>query len=114
MARVLTEGLSALPQGALWAAFAGGIVGVLLTLLGRIKKIAKFVPSPVALGIAFLVAPYYSVAIWFAALLAWLYRKRRPEKAERYTTSLASGLIAGEGIMLVVVAVLLISEVGWV
>jgi putative OPT family oligopeptide transporter len=114
VARVLADGLASLPQGAIGAAAAAGALGILLTLLGRNKKIAVFLPSPVALGIAFLVPAHYAWGIFLGALIAWVLGKRKPEATERYATSLASGLIAGEGIMMVLVAVLLILGVSWV
>jgi putative OPT family oligopeptide transporter len=114
VARVLADGLASLPAGTAWAAVAGGALGIALTLLGRIQKIAPFLPSPVALGIAFLVPSYYAWGIFLGALIAWAVGKRRPETTEKYATSLASGLIAGEGILMVLVAVLLILGVSWV
>ena len=114
VARVLADGLASLPEGAIDAAAAAGAIGILLTLLGRIKKITPWLPSPVALGIAFLVPAYYAWGIFLGALITWIVGKRRPETTEKHATSLASGLIAGEGIMMVLVAVLLILGVSWV
>lgn len=114
VARVLADGLASLPGGALEAAAAAGALGVLLTLLARIKAAAAWLPSPVALGIAFLVPAYYAWGIFLGALIAWAVGRRRPEQTGKYATSLASGLIAGEGVMMVLVAVLLILGVGWV
>jgi len=114
VAKVLEQGLAAIPDGALWATLLSGLLGIGLALLGRIKQIAKWVPSPVAIGIAFLVPPYYAIGIWLAALLTWLVRRSKPETVESYSASLASGLIAGEGITMVLIAVLIILGVGWV
>jgi OPT family oligopeptide transporter len=114
MARVLADGISAIEPSALWAAVIGGVVGIVLTLLHKIRSIAKWLPSPVALGIAFIVPAVYSIAMWFGAILTWLYNRKRPDKVEAYGPSLASGLIAGEGLMMVVIAVLLIIGVSWV
>jgi len=114
MAQVLVKGLSSLPPGAVIAAGVGAVAGVALTLLARIKGVARFLPSPVALGIAFMVPAYYSWGMWIGALITWWVNKRQPDKVERFGASLASGLIAGEGIMMVLVAVLLIIGVSWV
>jgi len=61
MAKVLGEGIqvtfSKLP-GALWAAAAGGLLGIIITLLGKVKSVKKWLPSPVAFGIAFVVPAF--------------------------------------------------------
>jgi len=114
MAKVLAEGVSSLEPSALWAAVVGGVVGILLTLMHKIKSIAKWLPSPVALGIAFIVPGFYSIAMWLGAMITWLYRRKNAEAVDSYGPSLASGLIAGEGLMMVVIALLLILGVSWV
>ncbi|MFH1144770.1 MAG: OPT family oligopeptide transporter [Candidatus Eisenbacteria bacterium] len=114
MAKVLAEGVSSLPPSALWAAVVGALAGIAITLLHRARKIAKWLPSPVALGIAFVVPAYYSIAMWIGAVATAYYNKRHAARVEAYGPSLASGLIAGEGLMMVVIAVLLILGVSWV
>ncbi|MBU0692098.1 OPT/YSL family transporter [bacterium] len=52
--------------------------------------------------------------MWLGALITQWYNKKDPEAVDRYGASMASGLIAGEGLMMVVVAVLLILGVSWV
>ena len=74
----------------------------------------KFLPSPVAFGIAFIVPGFYSISMWLGALLTHAVQKRNPEQVEKFSASLASGLIAGEGLMMVVIAILLIWGVSWV
>ncbi|MFN8179248.1 MAG: OPT family oligopeptide transporter [bacterium] len=114
MAEVLAKGLSSLPPGAITAGLVGAIVGVVLPLLGQIKGLGKWLPSPIALGIAFMVTPYSAMAMWLGAALTSVYKSRNPGAVDRYGASLASGLIAGEGLMMVVVAILLILGVSWV
>jgi uncharacterized oligopeptide transporter (OPT) family protein len=111
MAKVLIEGFD--PQ-ILSFAIPGAVFGVVFTLLNKVKSISKWLPSPVALGIAFIVPGFYSIAMWLGALLTYLYNRKNPDSVERYGASLASGLIAGEGLMMVLIAVLLILGVSWV
>jgi uncharacterized oligopeptide transporter (OPT) family protein len=114
MAEILAVGLEALPAGALWGAAVGGALGILLPLLGRYgpKTIRKWLPSPVAFGIAFMVPAVYSIGMWFGALLTQWYNKRHPVRVEKYGASLASGFIAGEGLMMVAFALyLMITQV---
>jgi uncharacterized oligopeptide transporter (OPT) family protein len=117
MAKVLGEGIqvtfSKLP-GALWAAAAGGLLGIVITLLGKVKSVKKWLPSPVAFGIAFVVPAFNSITMWMGAIIIYMIERKNPDWVERYSPSLASGLIAGEGLMMVVIAVLLIMGVKWV
>lgn len=114
MAELMAKGISSMPAGALNASLVGAVVGVLLTVLAKVKSIRKWLPSPVAMGIAFMVPAYYSIAMWLGAMVTYGYNRKDPDKVDRYGASLASGLIAGEGLMMVVVAVLLILGVSWV
>ena len=61
-----------------------------------------------------MVTPYSSLSMWLGAVLTYMYNKKNPEAVDKYGASLASGLIAGEGLMMVVVAILLIIGVSWV
>ncbi len=114
MAELLAKGVKSLPSGAVTAAAVGAIVGIAIPLLGRIKKIGKWLPSPIALGIAFMVHPYSAMSMWLGAFVTYLYNRKHADRVERFGASLASGLIAGEGLMMVVVAILLILGVSWV
>ena len=113
MAQVLAKGLGSLPQGAVEAAAVGAALGVVLTLLGRVKAIARWLPSPVGFGIAFVVPAFYSWGMWIGALLTDWANRRDPDRVDRFGASLASGLIAGEGLMMVVVAIGLILGFPW-
>jgi uncharacterized oligopeptide transporter (OPT) family protein len=114
MAELMAKGLSSLPAGAVTAAWIGALAGIAITLLAKVKALGKWLPSPVALGIAFMVPGYYSFAMWLGAVITWFYNRRDPVAVECYGASMASGLIAGEGLMMVVVAILLILGVSWV
>lgn len=115
MAELLAKGLSSLPNGALGAALVGAIVGFAIPIIGKFnKKLGKWLPSPIALGIAFMVPAYYSISMWLGAFITSLVNRKNAESVDKYGASLASGLIAGEGLMMVVVAILLILGVSWV
>lgn len=114
MAQVLVVGIEAIPLSARWAALVGALLGIALPFLAKYTKLGKWLPSPVALGIAFIVPAYYSVAMWLGAFLTYLYNRYHPDRVERFGASLASGLIAGEGLMMVLIALLLILGAPWV
>lgn len=109
MAEILAVGLKALPAGALWGAAVGGGLGILLPLLGKFgpKWLKRWLPSSVAFGIAFMVPAVYSIGMWLGALLTDIYNRKNPVRVEKYGASLASGFIAGEGLMMVAFALYL-------
>jgi uncharacterized oligopeptide transporter (OPT) family protein len=106
VALLLSNGLGALPVSARWGLLWGGLFGIAITLCERLwPKSRKFLPSPTAMGIAFVIPAYNSVSMFVGALIAWVLEKRRPVFNEKYTVSTASGLIAGESLMGIGVAV---------
>ena len=92
---------------------AGLLLGIALALLERFAPppLKPWVPSPSGLGIAMVIPGSNSVAMFLGALAAWGLQKRRPDLAARYTVPVSSGLIAGESLMGVVVALLIVAGV---
>jgi putative OPT family oligopeptide transporter len=111
MAELLVEGFQALPPYAPQALAIAGAVGVILPILRRMDRIKPYVPSGLAMGIAFIV-PAFNSLVMFYGLLIWLVWKRFwPVAAEKYTFAVASGMIAGEGLIGIVNAGLTIAGV---
>jgi uncharacterized oligopeptide transporter (OPT) family protein len=85
------------------------VVGLLLPLLERAFPRAKaFLPSPMGLGLAFVMPGDLSLSMFLGALLATLFARWRPRAAAEYTVPVASGLIAGESLMAVLIGALII------
>ena len=111
MAEVLNEGFGALPPFAVQAICIAAVVGFLLACLGRIKAIKPYVPSGLAMGIAFIIPAYYSL-VMFYGMVAWLiWLAIAPKQVARYNFALSSGLIAGEGLMGIVNAALTMANI---
>ena len=108
MAELLSVGLEALPTHAGAAVIAGTLLGVALPLLRKAlpEQAKAFVPSALAVGIAFIVPAYYSVAMFLGALLYQVWMRLDRGGAVALGFAVASGLIAGEGLMGVVTAIL--------
>ena len=108
MAELLANGFDSLPTHAPEAILGGLLFGALIPILRKVlgKEGSKYLPSGLAFGIAFIVPAYYSLAMFFGALMFLIWKKRRPEAAEKLGFSVASGLIAGEGLMGIVTAIL--------
>ncbi len=107
VARLLGSGLHALHPTARLAILIGGLVGVVIPLLEKaFPKAAKYFPSPMGLGLAMVIPFFNSLSMFIGAVIAILFEKRNPVKAERYVIPVASGLIAGESLMGILVALL--------
>jgi uncharacterized oligopeptide transporter (OPT) family protein len=118
------------PSCVIWAgvskAFAGGIdglgheariaiviglaLGITLALLEKLapKRLIPYLPSASGLGIAMVVPGSNSIAMFIGASLAEIARRRQQES---YVVPIASGLIAGESLMGVVIALLIAFQV---
>jgi uncharacterized oligopeptide transporter (OPT) family protein len=105
MALVAEKGLGVLPAGALAATAVALAAGVLLTLLER-TRLARGVPSPAGLGVGFLVPFGLAVALAAGAVAAAVLAARAPGAASRFLLAAASGLIVGESLAAVVLALL--------
>jgi len=99
LARILSEGVQALPTGALQALLVGVAVGVVLTFLESNPKLRKWTPSPTGLGIGMLVPGSAVCAMFVGAILGELWRMAKSRNYEQHAIPLASGLIAGEAII---------------
>ena len=107
VAELLSHGIGSLPPSARLGALAGAALGLLLPLLERAFPRAKaFVPSPMGLGLAFVMPAYISISMFAGALLAAGMRRARPAAGE-YVVPVASGLIAGESLMAVLISALM-------
>ncbi len=107
MAELLSEGLDALPTHAGMAVLIGFLFGAALPIVRRLApSLAKYVPSGLAFGIAFIVPGMYAVAMFLGALLLVFWQRMKPAHCKAYVFAVASGLIAGEGLMNVVTALM--------
>ena len=70
-----------------------------------------YLPSPSGLGIAMVIPGSNAVAMFLGAAMAELMRRKRPEAAERLVVPVSSGLIAGESLMGIVIALLVVAGV---
>jgi uncharacterized oligopeptide transporter (OPT) family protein len=106
-AQFLKGGFSALPTPALWLLIVFSVLGVIFTILESKPKLRPYVPSPTGIGIGILV-PFNVVATMFiGGLVGVIWKKASPKSAETNLVPMASGLIAGEALVAVLVPVLL-------
>ncbi len=106
VAELLARGLSSLDVTAQWALVIGGLTGILITGLERLLpgKARPFVPSAMGLGLAFVIPFWNTLSMFVGALIAWVMTRQARELASTYIVPVASGLIAGESLIGVLIA----------
>jgi len=112
VAELLAKGVSALHPTARIGLVIGGSLGIVLALLEKaFPKHKQFIPSPTGLGLAFTITGYYSVSMFIGALFAAGFHKIHRKAAEEYIVPVSSGIIAGESLMGVAIALLTVMHV---
>ncbi|MBF0297663.1 MAG: OPT/YSL family transporter [Oligoflexia bacterium] len=108
VAKLLAQGLQALHPTAQIAILIGSIVGIILTLIERNapEKIRPFIPSCMGIGLAMVIPFFNSLSMFIGALIALVLTKKAPVAAERFIIPVSSGIIAGESILGVIIALL--------
>jgi putative OPT family oligopeptide transporter len=106
VAEVLSGGgLNQLPPSAKMAIVIGALVGVSLTLMGKLlPKAVPYLPSAMGLGLSWVMVYSNCQAFALGAVIVWLWTKLHRRTAEGYNVALASGFIAGESIIKAVIA----------
>jgi OPT family oligopeptide transporter len=111
MAELLAGGFGMLPLHATKALAIAAIVGAALPVIRRNETLKPYLPSGLAMGIAFII-PAYNSLVMFYGLIAWyIWRAINPTAVEKLSFAVAAGFIAGEGLMGIVNATLTIFEV---
>ena len=112
VAELLSKGVGSLHPTARIGLLVGSLVGILLPLLEKwFPKQKKWIPAPTGLGIAFTINGYNSVMMFIGALIALYLAKKKPTMHEEYTIPVSSGIIAGESLMGVLIALLTVAHV---
>jgi OPT family oligopeptide transporter len=113
VSEAFSAGLGALSDTAKYTIVAGVLLGIALALLERFapKRVKPWVPSPSGLGIAMVLPCSNAIAMFIGGAGAELVRRIWPGVGKRYVVPVASGLIAGESLMGVLVA--LLGVAGW-
>ncbi|HBN07205.1 MAG TPA: peptide transporter [Cyanobacteria bacterium UBA8530] len=108
VAKMLSTGFNSLHPTAQIGLFVGLLIGIAIPLLEKFlpKKVKPFIPSAMGLGLALVIPAWNSISMFIGALIALIVLKKRPQIDETYTIPVASGIIAGESLMGVAIALL--------
>jgi uncharacterized oligopeptide transporter (OPT) family protein len=110
-AKLLSQGISTLPSSAFIAMAIAIVLGVVFTVLEQNPRIRTWVPSPTGIGIGMLIPATAVSTMFVGALIDWFLRKRDPKGADTWVLPLASGFIAGEALVAVILPLLIV--LGW-
>jgi len=89
----------------------GAVIGVLLTLLEQRKSWRWIVPSPTGMGIGMLIPVSAVMTMFLGGVGDFAWSKAHAESHKRYAIPLASGCIAGEALVAVIIPLLVL--IGW-
>jgi len=103
-AELLSKGFSTLPHGCLTALAIGLIVGIVLTLLE--PRWPGWVPSPTAIGLGMLIPGYAVIPMVCGGIVQAIWAKRSPKTEAVYSIPIASGFIAGEALVVLVISII--------
>jgi len=107
VAELFRDGIEGLPPMAVEAMLIGGTLGVVLAILEKVmpEKTRKWVPSPAAIGIAIVIPAYYAISMFIGGVLSAVAHRMNPEWAKRFVIVIGAGLIAGESVVGVCLAI---------
>ena len=112
VAELLAHGVGSLDPTARVGLVAGALIGILLSLLElKLPKYKPYMPSAIGVGLAFTITGYTAVSFFVGSAIAYWFSKVRPALAEQYTVPVSSGIIAGESVVGVLIALLTVK--GW-
>jgi OPT family oligopeptide transporter len=100
-----SNGIDSLTHGQKLGIAIGGVIGITLTILEKFApKTAKpYIPSPNGLGIAMVIPGSNAIAMFLGSAIAEIMRRRQ---REGIVVPIASGLIAGESLIGVLIVIL--------
>jgi len=107
VAELFQTGIEAMPTMAPTAMAIGGGVGIVLAILEKVlsKEKRKWVPSPGAMGLALVIPAYYAISMFLGGLISVAAERVNPKWAKRFVIVIAAGIIAGESLVGVGIAI---------
>ena len=106
VAEALSHGIHALPESARMGILIGAVIGCVLTVAETLwPKVRKFTPSPMGLGLAWVMPFQNCFSFFVGAVIAWAWKKLHAKTADNYTIPVASGAIAGESLACAFIAI---------
>ena len=108
VARLLSHGIHSLHPTAKLGLLVGGTTGIIIPMLElAMPKRRKYIPSAMGLGLAMVIPFWNSLSMFIGGAIALIMEKNWKTIAEIYIIPVSSGVIAGESIIGIVIALLM-------
>ncbi len=105
VAEALAHGISYVPLTARWGLLIGGVLGIVLTVLEvALPKYRKFMPSPMGLGLSWVMTFSNCLAFFLGGVIAAVWQRTHRKSSDSLTVPIASGAIAGESLVCAFIA----------
>jgi uncharacterized oligopeptide transporter (OPT) family protein len=106
VAELLSQGLAVLSMSKRWSLAIGGFIGIILACLDKFvpAKYRPYYPSAMGVGLAFVIPFWNTLSMFVGAFLVWIATKISEKWSDDYVIPIASGVIAGESLMGVALA----------
>ena len=105
VAKLLSNGIHSLHPAARNGMLIGGLVGIFIPCLELLfPKHRKYIPSAMGLGLSMVIPFWNSLSMFLGGLIALVLERKAKETAEKYIIPVSSGIIAGESLMGVAIA----------
>ncbi|XP_010940334.1 probable metal-nicotianamine transporter YSL12 [Elaeis guineensis] len=113
MAILGVDGFSSLPKHCLTLCYIFFGAAILINLLRDVvgKKVARFIPLPMAMAIPFYLGSYFAIDMCVGSLILFVWELIDKAKAATFGPAVASGLICGDGIWTLPQSVLALVQV---
>ncbi|MCK6485209.1 MAG: OPT/YSL family transporter [Phycisphaerae bacterium] len=106
-AEALTQGWDSIPVTAQYAIYIGAGLGVALQVLTKLlPKAAPYLPSAMGLGLSWALPFQNSLSFAIGAVIAWSWCRFAKRSGEKLSVPIAAGLIAGESMMMAMLAII--------
>jgi uncharacterized oligopeptide transporter (OPT) family protein len=101
VAEALAHGLNFIPLYARWGMLIGGVLGIVLAFAEQYapKKVKRWMPSAMGVGLAWIMPFSNALSFFLGALVAYIWGKVNKKTAELFVIPVASGAVAGEGLI---------------
>ena len=96
-----------MPPASGWGMAVGALIGVILTLFEKYssREARVYIPSPASVGLSLVIPASNSVMIFLGGVIAKIMNRLAPDWSEKYLTVTAAGLVAGESLAGVTIAI---------
>ncbi|CAL9109050.1 unnamed protein product [Musa textilis] len=113
MAILGVDGFSSLPKHCLTLCYIFFALAIAINLARDLspKKVARFIPIPMAMAIPFYIGSYFAIDMFVGSVILFVWEQLNKAKADAFAPAVASGLICGDGIWTLPQAVLALARV---